>query len=44
MGAVRTVVESKGPGRSLTRSDFAAALLDALDHPEWIGQRVGISN
>ncbi len=43
-GAVDTVVDGKGPGRSLTRGDFANALLDALDRPEWVGHRVGITN
>jgi len=43
-GAVDTVVDGTGPGRSLTRGDFANALLDALDRPEWVGHRVGITN
>jgi putative NADH-flavin reductase len=43
-GAVDTVIDGKGPGRSLTRGDFANALLDALDRPEWVGHRVGITN
>jgi len=43
-GDVGTVVDGKGPGRSLTRADFAAVLLDALDRPEWIGHMVGVAN
>ena len=43
-GDVGTVVDGKGPGRSLSRADFAAALLDALDRPEWIGHMVGVAN
>jgi putative NADH-flavin reductase len=43
-GDVGTVVDGKGPGRSLTRADFAAALLEALDRPEWIGHMVGVAN
>jgi putative NADH-flavin reductase len=43
-GDVGTVVDAKGPGRYLTRADFAATLLDALDHPEWVGHMVGVAN
>ena len=43
-GDVGTVVDGKGPGRSLTRADFAAVLLDALDRPEWVGHMVGLAN
>ena len=43
-GDVGTVVDGKGPGRSLTRADFAAVLLDALDRPEWVGHMVGVAN
>ena len=43
-GDVRTVVDGKGPGRSLTRADFAAVLLEALDRPEWVGHMVGVAN
>jgi putative NADH-flavin reductase len=43
-GDVRTAVDAKGPGRSLTRADLAATLLDALDRPEWVGHIVGVAN
>jgi len=43
-GDVATVVDGKGPGRSLTRADFAAVLLEALDRPEWVGHMVGVAN
>ena len=43
-GEVRTVVDGKGPGRSLTRADFAAVLLEALDRPDWVGHMVGVAN
>lgn len=43
-GAYVAVVDGKAPGRSITRVDFATALLDALDKPEWIGHVVGVSN
>jgi putative NADH-flavin reductase len=42
--AVETVIDGKGPGRSLTRADFAATLLDAIDRTDWIGHIVGITN
>lgn len=38
------VVDGKAPGRSIAREDFAAALLDALDHDEWVGHAVGVAN
>jgi putative NADH-flavin reductase len=43
-GDVGTVVDGKGPGRSLTRADFAAVLLEALDRPDWVGHMVGVAN
>ena len=43
-GAVETVVDGTGPGRSLTRGDFANALLGALNRPDWIGHIIGITN
>jgi putative NADH-flavin reductase len=43
-GEVETVIDGKGPGRSLTRGDYAAALLDAIDHRDWIGHIVGVTN
>jgi putative NADH-flavin reductase len=43
-GDVVTVIDAKGPGRSLTRGDFASALIDAIDRDEWIGHVVGITN
>jgi uncharacterized protein YbjT (DUF2867 family) len=41
---VGTAVDAKGPGRTLTRADLAATLLDALDRPEWVGHIVGVAN
>ena len=43
-GAVVPVVDGKAPGRSITRGDFAAALLDAIGTDAWIGHVVGVSN
>jgi putative NADH-flavin reductase len=38
------VVDGKAPGRSITREDFAEALLDALEHDDWVGHAVGVAN
>jgi putative NADH-flavin reductase len=43
-GDVVAVVDGKAPGRSITRADFAAALLDAIGTDAWIGHVVGVSN
>ncbi len=43
-GAVVAVVDGKAPGRSITRGDFAGALLDAVGTDAWIGHIVGVSN
>lgn len=43
-GSYVAVVDGKGPGRSIARADFATALLDSLDHNEWIGHVVGVVN
>lgn len=43
-GEVATAVDAKAAGRSLTRGDYAAALLDALDRSEWVGHIVGVAN
>jgi putative NADH-flavin reductase len=43
-GDVVPVVDGKAPGRSITRGDFAAALLDAVGTDAWIGHVVGVSN
>jgi putative NADH-flavin reductase len=43
-GNVTTAVDGKPPARSLTRGDFAATLLDALTHDEWVGHIVGVAN
>jgi len=43
-GSVDALVDARAPGRSLTRGDFAAALLDAIDRPDWVGHIVGITN
>jgi putative NADH-flavin reductase len=43
-GSVVAVVDGKAPGRSITREDFAAALLDAIETDAWMGHVVGVSN
>src|SRR5438034_1135259 len=35
-GAYAAAIDAKANGRQITRGDFALALLDALDHPDWI--------
>jgi putative NADH-flavin reductase len=42
--AYTAAIEIKAPGRSVTRTDLATALLDALERGEWIGHVVGIAN
>ena len=42
-GAYEVVVGARGTGKSIARADFATALLDALDHPEWIGEVIDVS-
>ena len=42
--AFDAVIDGPPPGDSISRADFAAALLDALDHDDWIGHAVGVAN
>jgi putative NADH-flavin reductase len=42
-GSYEAVVDDRGDGPSISRGDFATALLDALDHPGWIGHVVDVS-
>jgi putative NADH-flavin reductase len=43
-GSYVAVVEAKGPGRSITRGDFATALLDAVQKDAWTRHTVGVTN
>lgn len=43
-GTYVAVVDGKGPGRSITRGDFASALLDAVGKDAWIRHVVGVTN
>jgi putative NADH-flavin reductase len=42
-GGYQAVVDGRGDGPSISRADYATALLDALDHPGWIGHVVDVS-
>jgi putative NADH-flavin reductase len=43
-GSYVAVVDGKGPGRSITRGDFATALLDAIEKDAWVRHVVGVTN
>jgi uncharacterized protein YbjT (DUF2867 family) len=43
-GNVMTAIDERPPGRTLTRGDFAATMLDAIAHAEWVGHLVGVAN
>lgn len=43
-GSYDAAVDERSPGKSIARADFATALLDALDHDEWVGKVVDVSN
>ena len=40
----RIAIDAPAPGRSITRGDLAVFLLDAIDHPDWIGHIIGLTN
>lgn len=43
-GSYDAVIDARAPGRSISRADFAAALLDALTLDDWIRHAVGVAN
>jgi putative NADH-flavin reductase len=43
-GRYAAAVDERSPGTSITRGDFATALLDALDRDDWVGAVVDVSN
>jgi putative NADH-flavin reductase len=43
-GSYVAVVDGRGPGRSISRGDFASALLDAVGNDAWIRHLVGVSD
>lgn len=42
-GSYEAVLDGRGGGSSISRGDFATALLDAVDHPDWAGHVVDVS-
>lgn len=38
------VLDARGIGETIDRQDFAAAVLDALEHDGWVGHIVDVSN
>ena len=38
------VLDARGSGETIDRQDFAAALLDALEHDDWVGHVVDVSS
>lgn len=43
-GSYDAVIDGRAPGHSITRADFAAAILDVLTHDDWIRHVVGVAN
>ena len=43
-GSYVAVVDAKGPGRSISRGNFAAALLDAVATDAWVRHVVGVTD
>lgn len=43
-GSYEAAIDAKANGRQITRGDLALALLDALDHADWIGHVIGVTN
>ena len=39
----RSLQRAGGDGGDIDRSDFARAVVDAIDHDEWVGHAVGIT-
>ena len=44
VGSYDASIGARSGGKSIARPDFAVALLDALDHPDWVGAIVDVSN
>lgn len=42
--AYQATVDGRGEGRSIVRRDYAIALVDALDHDEWVRHVVGVTD
>jgi putative NADH-flavin reductase len=43
-GSYDAVIDGRAQGGSITRADFASALLDALGNDDWIRHAVGVAN
>jgi putative NADH-flavin reductase len=43
-GGYRTAIDATSGGGDIDRSDFARAIVDALDHDGWIGHAVDVTN
>jgi putative NADH-flavin reductase len=43
-GSIRTAVDAAPEGRTLTRGDYAATMLDAIERADWVGHVVGVAN
>jgi putative NADH-flavin reductase len=43
-GSYVAVIDGKGPGRSISRGNFAAALLDAVGTDAWVRHVVGVTD
>jgi putative NADH-flavin reductase len=42
-GTYEAAIDAKGDGRDIDRNDFAHAVVDALEHDEWIGHAVDVT-
>ena len=42
-GSYDATIGARSSGKSITRADFATAMLDALDQPEWVGRVVDVT-
>lgn len=42
-GQVTVTLDGAAPGRSISRTDLARVMVDALDRPAWIGHALGVA-
>jgi putative NADH-flavin reductase len=42
-GSYEATIDAAGDGRDIDRADFARAVVDALEHDEWIGHAVDVT-
>jgi putative NADH-flavin reductase len=43
VGGYRASVDAKGDGENIDRADLARAVVDALEHDEWVGHAVNVT-